>query len=94
MSNEKMVPVSEVIRYRERTQEAEALVDTLRKLAHGPNDGVSLRDHFAGQIVSGILANETIRITGDGHPADEIDIAKTAYVMADAMLVERERIKP
>lgn len=46
--------------------------------------GMSLRDWFAGQMLSGFVANPTITTTKIRQ------IAKEAYMMADAMLKERE----
>ena len=50
--------------------------------AHG-SPGMSLRDWFAGQAISGFLA----------HPQDICDpkiTARQAYLIADAMLKDRE----
>ena len=46
-------------------------------------EGISLRDHFAGLAMQGVLAMD-----------DDIDfkyISSVAYGMADAMLAEREK---
>lgn len=43
--------------------------------------GMSLRDFFAGKAMSALIPEQM-------HPADT---AETAYRIADAMLVERER---
>ena len=55
--------------------------------------GMTLRDYFAGQALTGWLASfaENAR-----HPVDvgtQDNVAKTAYGMADAMLKARE-VKP
>ena len=48
--------------------------------------GMSLRDWFAGQAMSGLLAaNATYAGSTGNHPA----LAKDAYTTADAMLAER-----
>jgi hypothetical protein len=53
-----------------------------------PNEkfrGMTLRDYFAGKAIAGVMANP--------WPADNEwpEIARRAYVGADAMLAERER---
>ena len=45
--------------------------------------GMSLRDYFAGEMLSGILANS--------EDWDEQVVAHNCYKMADAMLDEREK---
>ena len=50
--------------------------------------GMSLRDWFAGQAMTGELASWTS--STDGH---ECNIARRAYQMADAMIAARE-VKP
>ncbi|NLF01133.1 MAG: hypothetical protein GX601_09170 [Anaerolineales bacterium] len=53
---------------------------------HGCTDeGMSLRDWFAGQAVAGIMAN-----IGFNQFLPEI-ISKSAWAVADAMLAERDR---
>lgn len=47
------------------------------------NKGMTLRDYFAGQALAGILARTSYT---------EKDASRIAYVMASAMLVEREGI--
>ena len=52
-------------------------------LREGLREGISLRDHFAGLAMQGVLAMD-----------DDIDfkyISSVAYNMADAMLAEREK---
>lgn len=49
------------------------------------NQGMSLRDYFAGQALKGVLASPTTR-----PDASEADLATYVYRMADAMLDERE----
>ena len=51
---------------------------------HVPNVGMSLLDYFAGQALTGNLANQD---TSGGYE----DFAKHAYEYAAAMLAERER---
>lgn len=56
-------------------------------------DGIFLRDHFAGLAMQGIYASPTIVRFADGTPApDKLTneaIAQIAYEQADAMLAER-----
>ena len=47
-------------------------------------DGMSLRDWFAGQALAGMLADHTFDVDGP-------TIAETAYRIANAMLVERQK---
>lgn len=59
------------------------------------HDGMSLRDHFAGQSLAGMLANApylmAIRDEAKhrGENAEDY-IARTAYELADAMIKARE----
>jgi hypothetical protein len=48
----------------------------------GSNAGMSLRDWFAGQAMQGLCANGN---------TNAIDIARAAYIIADAMLSQREK---
>ena len=50
--------------------------------AHGQDEGMTLRDYFAGQVLIGL----SIRREG---ATDEND-ARNAYALADAMLKARE----
>jgi hypothetical protein len=45
-------------------------------------DGMTLRDYFAAKAMQGLLANNNI---------DAQQIAKAAYIVADAMLKAREK---
>lgn len=60
--------------------------------------GMSLRDYFAAKALQGICANQAAfadyNPQWEGHKkgevADELkEVAETAYLLADAMLVER-----
>jgi hypothetical protein len=53
---------------------------------YNSNDGMTLRDWFAGQAMAGLASYVTKGATFD-------DIAKDAYAIADAMLAARE-VKP
>ena len=50
----------------------------------GHGQGITLRDWFAGQAVSGIAG-----ISGDGFSLSPQDAAQWAYQIADAMLASR-----
>lgn len=50
--------------------------------------GMSLRDHFAGQALVGLLAFSPADIEGQYDPDDA---ARIAYRMADAMLAARDK---
>jgi hypothetical protein len=45
------------------------------------NPGMTLRDYFAGQALSGIMIRENSR---------NIDVAKLSYELADKLLIERQ----
>ena len=47
--------------------------------------GLTLRDYFAGQALSGFMTNSSIPLVANR--------AQYAYAAADAMLAERERTK-
>ena len=53
-----------------------------------PQDGMSLRDWFAGQALAGIMANSKLMIVLDEKKQDP---AFCAYQMADFMLSERNK---
>lgn len=53
-------------------------------------DGMSLRDWFAGQALTGQCAASLL----DGKEATAVERAKRMYQMADAMLAEREKAQP
>ena len=52
-----------------------------------PTDGMTLRDWFAGQALAPLLAAQT---PGHGKDVPKI-MAKAAYLVADAMLAERQK---
>jgi len=58
--------------------------DDWKLLSSDGMPGMSLRDWFAGQALSGLLAYESQRAT-------PTDAAAAAYTAADAMLAEREK---
>jgi hypothetical protein len=52
----------------------------------GHSEGMTLRDYFAAKALMGMLANQ--------HPyqaSDQYMFARDAYVVADAMLAERDK---
>lgn len=55
----------------------------------GAFDGMSLRDWFAGQAISGSVAYANFHESDDAQTA-----AKYAYRVADAMLEAREEVEP
>lgn len=67
-------------------------LDTVLRDKHG----MSLLDYFAGRAMSSALSNPaglgTIQ-NKDGtiHNLNERDIAETSYIIAQAMLIEREK---
>lgn len=50
-------------------------------------DGMSLRDHFAGRALVGLLASGTFSNSGNGF---EAFISEKAFNLADAMLAARK----
>ena len=48
-------------------------------------EGMSLRDYFAGQALMGMMASDA------GWATPQAEVARGAYKLADAMLAERER---
>ena len=54
-------------------------------LREGLREEISLRDHFAGLVMQGLLSSDI------NTKWDEDDIALIAYGQADAMLAEREK---
>jgi hypothetical protein len=52
-------------------------------------DGMSLRDYFAGQALMGNCAR--IQVADSGHWPSAADMARWAYEQADAMLAERAK---
>lgn len=55
------------------------------------HDGMSLRDHFASQALTGFIANPNTSVEMEELPL--VSIAKAMYDMADAML-EARTLKP
>jgi hypothetical protein len=57
--------------------------------ARRTQNGMSLRDWFAGQALSGFLANSRLGVLSEENP--EGQIAMSAYALADAMIKERSK---
>ena len=61
------------------------------------NDGMSLRDYFAGQVLVGIMSHDVVHavIKEDTvrFPSPQLygTVVKRCYTIADAMLVERKK---
>lgn len=58
--------------------------------------GMTLRDYFAGQVLSAVYHEEErlfwkAHFAGESYPFDSGTIAESAYRVADAMLAERKR---
>lgn len=51
--------------------------------------GQTLRDYFAGKALQGILSSGANLNMGPSHTEEMEDVAKTIYLMADAMLKVR-----
>ena len=51
--------------------------------------GMTLRDYFAAKAMQGLIASP--RGTPNGADATDTYYAEMAYIMADAMLAEREK---
>lgn len=55
----------------------------------GSNEGLTIRDWFAAKAMQGLIASP--RGTPTGADATDTYYAEMAYIMADAMLAEREK---
>lgn len=65
---------------------------SLKAPTTGDDQGISLRDYFAGQALPGVMGMDTglLKIMARGYGgAVEVAIARSAYEIADAMLAER-----
>ena len=63
-----------------RPTDEEIYIDELQAIRAAMKDKISLRDHFAGLAMQGLL-------THYGNDGD--DLSRLSYQMADAMLKER-----
>lgn len=62
------------------------------RFADSGDKGMSLLDWYAGTLLSGMLANPNIHSLTD-KPAGPQELTEAAYVLADAMLKQREAKK-
>lgn len=58
-------------------------------VAKKPYSGMSLRDWFAGQALTGLLAHPSCKPIGPGFEQTTGYIAREAYAAADAMIAAR-----
>lgn len=60
-----------------------------------PNEGMTLRDYFAGLAMQGLLSNKHMGDAALHGSAQELlkEISEAAYEFADTMLAERERVE-
>ncbi|MEI2684246.1 hypothetical protein [Erwinia aphidicola] len=56
---------------------------------HGHDEGMTLRDYFAGKALQGILSAGIGLNVGPSHAEEMEGAAKTIYLMADAMIAAR-----
>ena len=54
------------------------------------NPGMTLRDYFAGQIITGVVSNEAVFRNLETFR----DTAEFAYEIADKLLIERQKYEP
>ncbi|WP_270841172.1 hypothetical protein [Enterobacter kobei] len=54
------------------------------------NQGMTLRDYFAGKVLQGVMASGTSMSIGTNHEEAMLDMARAFYSMADAMILARE----
>ena len=65
---------------------AQEASDKLKDLEKEKKGGISLLDHFAGCMLTGVSANTNYDLSAN-------DYAKVAYNVAEAMMEERERVR-
>jgi len=53
------------------------------------NKGMTLRDYFAAKAMLGLFSSGHFK--GSVFSQNTVEVAKVAYIMADAMLAEREK---
>lgn len=65
-----------------------------RNYAHDGHNGLSLRDYFAAKALQGLACSDTTLWPSGADeaddPTDALFMARTAYMMADAMLAARK----
>ncbi len=62
----------------------------LRSSVEDVQQGMSLRDWFAGQAINGMLTNDSFLHTNENETVGE-RLARSAYELADAMLLQRSK---
>jgi len=63
----------------------------LQAEGYAPDFGMTLRDWFAGQALTGLDQGATSDIRDDLYYQEPSHLAKRAYAIADAMIAEREK---
>ena len=65
-----------------------------RNYAHDGHNGMTLRDYFAAKAVQGLACSDTTLWPSGADEADDppdaLFMARTAYLIADAMLAARK----
>ena len=65
-----------------------------RNYAHDGHNGLSLRDYFTAKALQGLACSDTTLWPSGADEADDppdaLFMARTAYMMADAMLAARK----
>ena len=65
-----------------------------RDYAHDGHNGMTLRDYFAAKAVQGLACSDTTLWPSGADEADDpqdaLVMARTAYMIADAMLAARD----
>ena len=54
-------------------------------------NGMTLRDYLATKAMAGLLSNRDYHAFDDSKDLSKEHLAKSSYMMADAMLAEREK---
>lgn len=68
-----------------------AFPTTQRSTLDIPQDGMALRDWFAGQALAGCLSNPVAEWKGNNYREMMLDSVSLCYQIADAMLAERAK---
>jgi hypothetical protein len=69
----------------ERDKQVSKLIAENSKLREGLREGISLRDHFAGLAMQGLVGKD------ESRDANYEEDAEHYYFIADTMLAEREK---
>lgn len=57
-----------------------------------PNEGMTMRDYFAAKAMQAMIIGNSASIAVCSRPG-AIGVSKDAYIFADVMLAERERVE-